>query len=119
MEAPAAGTIACASNSRFMDRAAAETARLALAALKLEWMLGPKCSKACARCQQHAKASPFTLSTGKNPIPGYPGDDAIGCKYGEECDCSVTPEEKSWHAVMEPIEKESEKIAREASKDWH
>ena len=100
------------------DAAIAESLRRAQAGLLEEWHLGPKCAKECRSCQRIAERSPYSLSAGKNPLPGWPGDDATKCKFGTECDCDVTPETRSWENIMAPLEAAAEKRAEELTKDF-
>ena len=74
-------------------------ARHALKDMVLEWTLGDWCAASCRACKDVAAKSPFTTSKGKNPIPAWPSE--LGC--GTKCDCSVSPEAKSWNKIMAPM----------------
>jgi phage portal protein BeeE len=83
--------------------------------LLLDWTLDPA-SQHCEDCPDVADGSPYTTSTGDNPIPDWPGDDGQAC--GIRCNCSVTPEEESWRDTMAPIEEQAARDAEELTANF-
>jgi hypothetical protein len=101
-----------------MDDAARESVERTKTSGLFEWTLGPRCATSCNACKRIAAQSPYTMSTGTNPLPASPGDDASRCRFGLECDCSTSPEAKSWDFAMEPIRRQCEADAKEEAKKY-